>query len=317
MIKPEYSVINNAFKLLAKSTELSLGEYTSVTQSEADIEHYLKLHVGTFSTVLYGAFSHKTITSPLPGNIIDMLVLFRADDIKHTYPSKIFTKLSRALIEKYQHASILEGRNILMLPVNDFYYKIRPAYPIATHTYMLPDEKFNEWVKYDIHSQNDILLKENVRHKGKLVEIIRIVKTWNRVSGNLFDAYYLELLVTEVLSGYEITSYAETLRYIFQAGVAKVVFQKYDPANIEFQVEGLNDISDLISAMKLIKKSFYLADEAVHLEQQGYTKKALLKWNKLFPQTFPTSIDIIVGQARNDKIKGVEALKMLVAKNTN
>lgn len=313
MTKSEYPVIDGAFDLLAKNTELSLGEYTSITQSQADIERYLMQHLGTFSTVLYGAFSRKTIVSPLHGSIVDMLVLYRDIDVKNIYPSRIFIKLRDALVEQYPKAYAIEGHSVLMLPMNGFQYKIHPAYPLSAHSYMLPDEKFNEWAIYDINSYNEIFSRENVRHKGKLIEIIRMIKTWNRVSGNLFNGYYLELLVTEVLSSYEITSYPETLRHIFRAAVAEVVFQKHDPANMEFQIEGLNDIDDLITAMKLLQKSHALADEAIVFEQDGDTEKALHSWNELFPQVFPTQVDMLVGKARSSGIKGAEALRMMIS----
>lgn len=312
MTKPEHPVVSDAFDLLAKNTELSLGEYTSITQSQADIEHYLMQHLGTFSTVLYGAFSRKTIVSPLPGSIVDMLVLFREADVKHRYPSLTFSTLSDSLIKQYPDAYVLKGRSILILPMNNFYYKIQPAFPISDHTYMLPAEKFNEWAKYDITSYNEIFVKENVRHKGKLIEFVRMIKTWNRVSGNLFNGYYLELLVTEVLSSYQITSYSETLSHVFKTALSEVVFQKYDPANMDFQVEGLNDIDDLITAMILLKKSYKLADEAVMFEQENNTKKALDNWNKIFPQVFPTQVDMVVGKTRNAGIKGADALRMMV-----
>ncbi len=313
MTKSDYSVISGAFDLLAKNTELSLKEYTSITQSQADIEHYLTQHISTFSTVLYGAFSRKTIVSPLPGSIVDMLVLYRDVDVRNTYPSRVFSKLRDILIEQYPEAYAEKNQSFLMLPMKGFQYKIHPAYPVSTHTYMMPDEKFNEWAKYDINSYNEILTKENVRHKGRLIEIIRMIKTWNRVSGNLFNGYYLELLVTEVLSSYEITSYSETLRHVFKFAVAEVVFQKHDPANMEFQTEGLNDIDDLITAMKLLQKSYALADEAITLEQDGNTEKALGNWNRLFPQVFPTQVDMLVGKARSSGIKGAEALKMMIS----
>ncbi len=312
MTKPEYPIVSGAFDLLAKNTELSLGEYTSITQSQADIEHYLMQHLGTFSTVLYGAFSRKTIVSPLPGSIVDMLVLYRDSDVKSTLPSRIFSKLKEALIKQYPDAYALKNRNVLMLPVKDFFFQIHPAYPVSNHTYMLPDENFNEWVKFDINSYNEIFVKENVRHKGQLIEIIRMLKTWNRVSGNFFDGYYLELLVTDILSSYEITSYSETLRHIFKSAIAEVVFQKHDPANMEFQIEGLNDIDDLIKAMRLLQKSCRLADEAIIYEQDGDIDKALTVWNKLFPQAFPTQVDMLVGKARNAGIKGADALRMMI-----
>ena len=312
MTKPEQPLVSDALNLLAKSTELSLGEYTSITQSQAAIEHYLAQHLGTFSTVLYGAFSRKTIVSPLPGSIVDLLVLFRSTEIKHIPPSRIFRNLSDCLIKQTAEAYVLKDQSILMLPRQNFLFKIQPAYQVSGHTYMLPDEKFNEWAKYDITSYNDIFLKENVRHKGKLAEIIRMIKTWNRVSGNLFNGYYLELLVTEVLSDYQIKSHSETLCHIFKAAKSEVVFQQYDPANLEFKVEGLNDIDDLIDAMLLLKKSYHLADEAVMFEQENNTRKALDNWNRLFPGVFPNKLDMAVGKARSAGIKGADALRMMV-----
>jgi len=311
----EQPTVSDAFDLLAKSTELSLGEYTSITQSQADIERHLMQNLGTISSVLFGAFSRKTIVSPLSGSLVDMLVLFRGSEVKRTLPSRIFTQLSDALIEQYPDAYAQENKSVLMLPMNNFYFKIQPAYPVSGHTYMLPDENFNEWAKYDITSYNDIFMKENVRHKGKLIEIIRMIKTWNRVSGNIFNGYYLELMVTDVLSSHEITNHPETLRHIFRYAVAEVVFQKHDPANMDLQVEGLNDIGDLINAMKLLQKSYALADEAIMHEQEGDTQKALDNWNQLFPKVFPNRVDMMVGRARSSGIKGADALRMMVKNN--
>ena len=314
MTKLEHPLVSDAFDLLAKNTELSLGEYTSITQCQADFELFLSQHLRTFSTVLYGAFSRKTIVSPLSGSIVDMLVIFRDNDIKNVMPSRVFTKLSEVLIEQYPDAHILNNRNTLTLPLENFTFKIHPCYPVSTHTYMLPDENFDDWVKYDLNIYNEIFIKENVRHKGKLIEIIRMMKTWNRVSGNLFNGYYLEILITEVLSSYEMTSHSETLRHIFHSAFSEVAFNIGDPANIDFQVEGLNDIENVITAMKLVKRSYQLADEAVAFEQDDEMAKAINNWNKLFFQAFPTQVDMMVGKARSNGVKGADALRMLINK---
>ena len=71
------ATVNDGFELFAKNTDLTLTEYLSVTQSQAEIEHFLGLHFTTFSTVLHGSFSRKTMMSPLQGAAINMLVYFR------------------------------------------------------------------------------------------------------------------------------------------------------------------------------------------------------------------------------------------------
>ena len=304
------TIISDGFELLAKNTDLSLSEYTLITRGQADIEAFLSQHLPTFSTVLFGAFSRKTMVSPLAGNIVDMLIVFK-NDIRHKLPSRVFTELKDILISQYPEASALEFRQALMLPLDGLQFKIQPAFAVGQHNYMMPSEKFNEWVEYDVNAYKNYFEKENVRHKGELANIIRIIKTWNRVSGNLFNGYYLELLVTDVLSDYTIESYQETLRHIFRAATSEVVFQKEDPANMEFEVDGLNDISDLIGAIKLLKKSWLLSNTAVHNEEEGRIEPALADWRELFPKVFPSSVDVAVGQARKAGLKGAEALRML------
>lgn len=312
MIPDTKPSINDGFALLAKNTGLSLGEYTSVAKSQAEIEQYLRQHHDTFSTVLNGAFSRKTIVSPLSDNVIDLLVLYRSSNVKHSYPSRVFTKLKDSLMKQYPDTYAIDGKSSLILPVKNFQFRIQPGYLKPDNTYMLPSDLFNEWVDYDIHSYNDDFVRENVRHKGRLIEIIRMIKTWNRISGQHFDGYYLELLVITVLRDYKIKSYSETIRHIFYAALSEVVFQKEDPANMEFQVEGLNDISDLISTMVLLKNSYNLASEAIFLEEREQTAKALEIWNKIFPHVFPTQLDMAVGKARDAGIRGSAALKMMI-----
>lgn len=312
MAKPGQPSVSDGFDLLAKYTELPLGEYTAITQGQADIERSLRQHLSTFSTMLYGAFSRKTIASPLKDNVIDMLILFRETDIEHIDPSRVFSKLSESLTKHYSDAYRLENRNILVIPIKSIQYRVHPAYLTSDHMYMLPAEVFDEWVKYDITSYQETFQRENTRHKGKLAEIIRMIKTWNRISGSFFDNYYLEILVTEMLATYQIKSYSETLCLIFKTAVFQVVYHKLDPANMEFKVEGLNDIDNVISAMLLLNKTHALAEDAMMFEESGDTNKALDNWNKIFPQVFPTKVDMVVGKTRNAGTKGADALRMML-----
>ena len=314
MTKPESSVISGAFALLAKSTEISLGEYTEILRHQAEIERHLMQHISKFSTVLHGAFSRKTIVSPLPGSVVDILIVFREDDIKAALPSRLSAKLMEVLTEDYPDTYPTKNPTTFIVPVKGIKFKIRPAYSVANDEYMLPDETFDGWVKYNLSSYNDIFVKENIRHKGQLIEIIRMIKTWNRVSGNVFNGYFLELMITDVLSSCEITSYAEAIRHIFKAAFSQAAFTQHDPANQEFPIDGLNKLDDVMIAMHLIKNSYNLANDAIVYEQDGDTAKALSNWNKLFPQAFPKPVDMLVGEARRSGIKGADALRMMLEK---
>lgn len=312
MTKAKQHIIDDAFRLLAKNTELSLREYTIFTQCQADIEQSLRQHINRFSTTLYGAFLRKSIVSPLSDNVVDMLIVFSEQDISNVPPSRVLEKLYETMVQHYPGTEEIKNQSAVILPIKDLHYKIRPAYALSSNTYMVPDKNFDEWSKYDINAYSEIFSKENVAHKNKLLEVIRLVKTWNRFSGNFFNGYFLELLITQVLSSYEITSYPETLLYIFKAILPKAAVQQHDPANVEFMIDGLNNMENLIAAMQLIKQSYTLTDEAIAFEQKGEIDKALNNWNKLFPQVFPTQVDMAVGRTRNSGMKGADALRALL-----
>ena len=139
-----------------------------------------------------------------------------------------------------------------------------------------------------------------------------MIKTWNRLSGNMFDGYYLELMVTEALATYEFNHYAEAIHHIFRRAVAQVVFKISDPANPEIQIEGLLHIEDLVKSMLHIKSAYKIACDALEYEQNGETKAALKCWQKLFPDYFPTDVDLVINQLKKQGIEGKEALKLMM-----
>jgi len=306
------ATVEDGFKLFAKNTDLTLTEYLSVTQAQAEIERFLSRHFTTFSTVLHGSFSRKTMMSPLQGATVNMIVLFQDDQIKHRLPSLVFRELSECFIEQYPETKSVKNSNTILLPVENFTFNIQPGYSTDNHVYMLPAPMFNDWIKHDSHHYNDYFVKENVRHKGELTAIVRMIKTWNKISGKYFDGYYLELLVTDLMSRCDSRSLSESICYVFKTALKEVVFQKQDPANKEFNVDGLHDIEDLIKAMLLLKESCRIAEEAVALEQSDDMEKAIGHWNLLFPGVFPTHTDMVVSKIRNQGIKGADALRMML-----
>ncbi len=304
--------VHDGFLLLAKNTDLPFSQYISITQAQAEFESRLQKYFSEFSTVLQGAFSRKTMIAPLQGAMVDMIVLFKDRHTRDRLPSLVFRELREALLEIFFDAKPVRNRNAIIVPMADFSFLVQPGYSVGEHVYMLPATMFNEWIKYDCGSYNAYFVEQNVRQKGELTAIIRMIKTWNRVSENFFDGYYLELLVTALMSRYENRAFSESICYIFRQALNEVVFQKQDPANQEFNVEGLYDIDNLIKAMLLLKKSHQVAEEAVCFEQAGDMEKAINCWRQLFPGVFPTSVDMMVGKLRGQGIKGADALRILL-----
>ncbi len=303
--------VNDAFALLSAKIELPLGEYTAIASKQAEIETLLGQYISTFSTVLPGAFARRTLVSPLDGCTIDMYVLFKEEHKTRFWPADLIDKLLVTLKDRYDSATLSTARNAVLVQFNDFTLSIQPGFITESKSYMVPSINLMEWAQYNNAAYNEALAKTNSLHKGKLIPLIRMVKAWNHANGNYFDDYYIELLVKEAVDNYVINDYQGALCHVFKSGMLETVYKKHDPANLEFDVEGLRDIENLVKAMLFFKAAYKLASYAIEYEASGEPELAIENWRKVFPGCFPTDVDMVVGQIKTLGIKGADALKLM------
>ena len=278
------SDVVSGFELLAKNIEPSLFEYTSVSRCQADIEAYLGQYISTFTTVLPGAFARNTMVSPLNESVVDMLVLFNQKHRSEFRPADLLKKLDLTLRAKYPGTLFDEKTESVYVPIENFEFRVQPGFITDEHHYLIPAVGWNDWVEYDSIGYKNQFGRANSEHQGKLVHVVRMIKTWNRLCGNIFNGYFLELLVKDVLTGYEIQTYPAAISYIFRAILADVALRKHDPANLSLQVEGLSELEELIHAMIHVKSSYMVTLQALKSEEEGCMEAAISNWEKLFPQ---------------------------------
>ncbi len=282
MLDSSQNIIKAAFDTLAKNIELSLVEYTTVSRCQASIETYLGKYITTFTTVLPGAFARNTMVSPLKESEIDLLVLFNQKHSSTFLPNDLLGKLHVTLLAKYPGTTFDEMTESVYVPVENFRFRVQPGFITEQNHYLVPAPGWNEWIEYDALGYKDQFSRANLVHGGKLLHVVRMLKAWNRLSGNAFDGYFLELLVKDVLNNYEIITYQAAINYIFKAILADVALKKHDPANQSLQVVGLHNLENIVNAMIHVKSSYLVTKEAIQFEEEDNMKAALSSWEQLF-----------------------------------
>ena len=284
------NIVKAGFEILTKSIEPSLFEYTSVSRCQANIEDYLRQYITNFTTELPGAFARNTMVSPLKESIVDMLVLFNREHSERFLPSELLSKLHVTLLAEYPGTSFNESTESVYVPIENFTFRVQPGFITDQKHFLAPAPGWDEWVDYDSLGYKMQFSKMNARHGGKLLHLVRMMKTWNRLSGNSFDGYFLELMVTEVLADYEIETYQTALNHIFKAILNDVALKQHDPANQSLQVEGLHDLEEVVNAMILVKNSYLVTKRAIAFEEEGEMETALTNWAQLFPTILPARL---------------------------
>ena len=303
--------VNDGFELLSTKIELPLAEYTVIASKQAEIETLLGQYISTFTTVLPGAFSRRTLVSPLAGCSISMYILFKYENRSKFTPAELFDKLLVTLKHRYDTATLSRASSAVIVPFKDFEFRVQPGFVADDKRYLVPSPDWHYWLDYNSLAYKESLAKANSGHKGKLIPLIRMLKSWNHVNGNYFNDYYLELLTKDMMANHTIKNYPDALCHIFRSGLLQTAYKKQDPANLEFEIEGLRDITNLVKVMLHFKAAYKLAKYAVKYEAAGNTDKALENWRELLPGCFPTNVDMVIGQIKTLGIKGIDALKLM------
>jgi hypothetical protein len=279
--------VEACFEEMAKRIEPSIREYAAVNRCRASIQEYLGQFISSFTTDLPGAFARTTMAAPLDDGIIDMLVLFNIKHSERFHPSELLDKLHVTLRAEYPGTRFDEATASVYVPVEHYNFRVQPGFLTDHRHYLVPAPHWNEWVKYDSPGYKSQLIKMNARHNGRLLHVIRMIKTWNRLSGKAFNQYFLELMVNDILANYEIASYQDAISHIFRTILYDVALKQHDPANPILLVEGLHNLDEVVNAMLQVKCSYLVTRQAMELEARGDIKQALSNWAQLFPEVLP------------------------------
>lgn len=283
----EKNIITRSFDVLAQDLGLSFTERTSVGRCQASIETYLGEFITTFTTELSGAFARETMISPLDESVIDMLVLFRKGGDDKFTPMELLHKLEVTLRAKYPSSTYDAEAKAIYVPIENFKFKIQPGFMTSDSHYLIPALSTDIWLDYDLLGYKKQFIKENISSNGKMIHVIRMMKMWNRLSGNRFDNYFIELLVRDALSNHIIESYPETINHIFKIILYDVALKQHDPANVSIKIQGLRDLQNVVDAMLHVKSAYMVSKQALEFEEKEDMVSAMSCWKKLLPVAIP------------------------------
>jgi hypothetical protein len=154
--------------------------------------------------------------------------------------------------------------------------------------YLIPNSISKSWISTDPKKHVEIASNANTAHSGDLVPLIKMIKGWNKNSGNYFNSFHLEVLALQILTNIKITDFPSGMRFFFDKGRALIPTKNLDPAGYG------GDVGSYINTQEKIQEAvakFQLAyDRAIKAEDynnRGNTQEAIEMWRKIFGDYFP------------------------------
>lgn len=305
------TTIDTGFGLLKSFLEITDDQRLAIVAHQGEIERILSKGFDTHGTELSGAYSRNTMIAVQKGATVDMFLFLRANYAKKHTPAELLDKLQGVFIEYYKDACINSHGNGVIVPVSDYMFNIVPCFHKHEKGYVIPIYKKDQWIKTNPNIYSSQLKKSDKQHKGHLLPIIRIIKCWNHAINNMFDEYYLELLVYRILTDVPITTYSSAVRYVFKEARREVVFTINDPAGFNTEVRGLKDAERLAEAMISFHEAYKSTLKAGEYEHEGELDLAYKEWESIFTGYFPTILQMLIQELKDSGIEGVKALKII------
>lgn len=191
---------------------------------------------------------------------------------------------SKAEMHKNQEASTLKLKSYT------WNYDIVPCFYTTGDFYLIPDGTGN-WKKTDPRIDSNRTTSINQKHNGNLLNLIRLVKYWNKRKITItIPSYLLECII---LNRYYAIStpenwwidlqFKDTLNYIASAILSDVT----DPKGIQGNINTFDNF-DRIKISNALSGAYNKASEAVSLETNQHDQKAAInKWGEVLGDSFP------------------------------
>lgn len=274
----------------------------------------------------FGSFARKTKTRPLDD--IDQMICLHAQGACYwTYPDKIeitvpetATKLkalcndgtnvlnSRKVINRFvtqlgtvsQYAKAEIKRNMeaatLKLVSYDWNFDIVPCFhtvveSLTNRSYYLIPDAYGNWKKTDPRRDRARVSEVNQAHDGYVLNVIRIIKYWNkRPTMPSMGSYLLEAMIlhyyfvnrTTKASQYVDLEIPTILNHIKSAVLGSV----NDPKEIQGDINTLA-WDDRLKIYSRADSDYQRAVEARNLETAEKHKESIQKWGEIFGSAFP------------------------------
>lgn len=276
--------------------DISFGSFARRTKKRRLDDIDIMICLWAFSGVYSGDLNDITIAVHQDSPLITF-----CNDYSNTLNStKIINKIIKkcATVSQYRKAELKRNgaAAVLSLQSYDWCFDIVPCFMTATEydgrDYYLIPNGYGNWKKTDPRIDRNRVKQINQFHAGNVLNVIRIIKYWNkRATMPSIGSYLLETIIldyyamrpeSDKASDYVNLEIPRVLQYIADH-IRSII---YDPKKIQGDINNLSwdDRSKISTRASLDKQK---AEEARTFEINGNHKCSIQKWREIFGNDFP------------------------------
>lgn len=280
------------FPILYELMHIKFGSFARNTKIRPldDIDLLLVFNAGG-GTHYESYFENNTHTIKIPEESKNLRKLCNVDGTLNSIKvvNKIVSSLNK--IEHYKNAAIHRRQEAATLSLNsyDWNFDIVPSFYATDNFYLIPDGN-GKWKKTDPRIDQQNVTVVNQKHNGKILQLIRILKYWQkRQNMPTISSYLFEVIILSYFDSKDIIKnfIDENLRDFWQYLENGIYYSFPDPKGFQGELNNLDyETKNKISL--IAKQSYEKACDAISFEiNDNDMQKSINKWKEIFGNDFP------------------------------
>lgn len=274
-----------------KDKNLKFGSFARRTKIRELDDIDLMICLSAEGTRMY---SESTDCIYIYGNDSDKENNLLTDGTNYLNSTKVINRFISKLsdLNDYSKAEMHKNHEAATLKLKSYTWNfdIVPCFYAVNDFYLIPDGEGN-WKKTDPRIDNDRTTKINQKHNGKLLNLIRLVKYWNKRKVTLkIGSYLLECMILNIYEDKdEDTNWWDDIEFknvLHELSLA-IKNDVDDPKKIQGNLNTFS-IEDRKKISIALENAYKKACKAREYEKQGEQKKAIEKWKEIFGEEFPS-----------------------------
>jgi hypothetical protein len=288
------TTIAQGFVELKSHLEITGLQKNTISQRRESVQAVLRSGLEVEDSFLTGSYSRNTMIAPLAEADVDIFFVLHPRFFHHYNganggPAGLLDLVKRTLLKTYTRTPDI-GRNGQAVTVrfSDFIVDVAPGFRRQGGGFLIPNSITGKWLSTDPQTHVRLISEANVRHNGDLVPLVKMIKGWNRASGEYLRSFHLEVLTTAVLNNVRISDYPSGVRFVFDKARQMITQRILDPAGYGDDVgEYLNTQTKVQEAVTKLQTAYDRAVKAEDYARRGLVRDAFDLWRRIFGDYFP------------------------------
>jgi hypothetical protein len=285
--------ITDSFARLRSNLEITDLQSALVSTRQQTIRKTVDNGMKVVDDFLTGSYARSTMISPLSEADIDIFVCLDPSYFTHFNghnggPAGLLDLAKKTIRQTYTTTpDISRNGQAVTIRFSDFVVDVVVGFNREGGGYLIANSVGNFWLQTDPKRHVVIMSEANKYHRGNLVPLIKMIKSWNKGNGSFFRSFHLEVLALEALRGVTITDFPSGLRFFFQKAQSLVRGANKDPAGYGDDIGRYITQSTVDEASRKFQGAFNSAAAAEQYANRGQIREAVEIWRHLLPNHFP------------------------------